>query len=109
MPVNFYAAFFSLSKDERRQFHVLTEEDGQFEAAVAASTQFWRDQLRPRYQDHLLCRQMFLAHAVIRTAQCTVNRSFGRQVILALTLALADKVEARVRELDQEENHGPWR
>lgn len=109
MRVNFYAAFFSLSPEERRQFQVLTEEDELFEDLVASSVQLWRDQLRPRYRDELLCRQMFMAHGVIMTAKVTITHSFGHRVLLALTLALTDKVEARVRELDQKENDGHWR
>ena len=108
MPINFYTAFFALSQEEARQFQILTAEDVEFEAAVAASAQYWITHLRPRYHNPLLIRQMFLAHSLVRTAKSAITHTFSRPVMLALTLALADKVEERVRKLDQEESNGRW-
>ena len=103
MPLRFYPEFCALDEDERRQFQLLTEEDDGFASAVAASAEYWRSHLRPKCRDTVQCRRLFLARAALKTAACGIRFGFGRKVLMALVLVIADKVEERVAELDREE------
>jgi hypothetical protein len=105
MPLNFYPEFCALDEEESRQFRLLTEEDDGFTSAITASAEYWRSHLRPKCRDTVQCRRLFLARAAIKTAGCGIHFGFGRKVLMALALAVADKVEERVAELDREDEN----
>ena len=109
MPVKFYAAFFSLSAENRRVFEILTEEDEILENGIATCAAMWRGSMRQIYSDPLQCRQAFLARAVTMSAKDCIENGYGCLVAAAFALFLCDRVERRVRELDFEEENSPFR
>ena len=109
MPVKFYAAFFSLSAENRRVFEILTEEDETLEYAISTCAAMWRGSMRQIYSDPLQCRQAFLARAVTMSAKDCIENGYGCLVAAAFALFLCDRVEQRVRALDFEDQSPTFR
>lgn len=105
MPVKFYAAFFGLAGEARKEFEILIADDEVLEKTVADCAAMWRGKLREIYPDPVLCRQIFLARSVVIAAKHGVRKGCGCQVAAAFALYVCDRVERRVFELDQEEEH----
>ena len=103
MPVEFYAAFFCLSVENRRVFEILTEEDEALENAISTCAAMWRGSMRKIYSDPVQCRQAFLVRAVTMSAKDCIQNGYGCLVAAAFALFLCDRVERRVRELDFED------
>ncbi len=104
--MNLYAVLLCFSDEECRQLNEFIEDEQQYSAAVEYSASVWRDQLRPLYEDPTMCRQAFLAQAMSKCAEAASKHPFGYRVLAAFFLTLTDQIEIRVRELDQEEEHG---
>ena len=103
MNSHFYAAFFALTREDRKHFEILVESDDYLEKIVQDCAEMWRSKLRRCYPDSILCRQMFLSRSVVIAAQHGVKTGCGSLVASAFALYVCDRVEQRVSQMDREE------
>lgn len=61
---------FLLCSHEIEAFNELFQDDEELTDTVQECADFWRNTLRPQYDDHIICRQRFFIRTLIRTARC---------------------------------------
>jgi hypothetical protein len=108
LSVEFYSAFFQLSKREREHLEALTDPDAGFDCVVNKAATFWRKHLRRQAPSDEKCR-ILLAK---RTLGFAVTHGLGgkrrSRLPVAYSMLFTDIVKERVLELDKEEMHVGW-
>jgi len=105
MPVKFYGAFFGLRPEEEKHLATLLEHHEGFDNMIGSSARMWREDFRKSYPDELECRLMFMRKAVLIAVREGIKSRASGMVIVAFALAVTDRVEQRVRQLDFEEGY----
>ena len=98
--LEFYIALMGLRGEQRSAFNDLTALES-FEARAHDLAKKWRENLRPRCGDNLLCRQ----HLAARELLGILSRGFDQPkwcaLGAALSLALTDRAQEIVESLDR--------
>ena len=102
----FYVCLMALGGPLMEAFDAMTQRPS-FEHSAHELAKRWRNDIRPECEDPLVCRQ--------RIAACTLCELLKRgelnkpglyQLAVAIALAMADRTEEIVLELDRAEKHG---
>ena len=103
MPVKLYAAVAGLTAKEMAVLDFLSEPDEDFLEMIEALAQLWRTRLRACGPDPAWCRRMMLVRTALLASQHKVTAGQNRLLVFVIALAITDRVEERVVELDKEE------
>jgi len=102
--LEYYVAIMGLRGERRSAFRTLTElESFNHHARVLADK--WRQELRPKCGDNLLCRQHLAARELLDALRRGLGKPDGYALATALALALTDRAQEIVEELDRKERH----
>ena len=100
--LEFYIALMGLQGELRTAFESLTELDS-FDARARELAVQWRQELRPRCGDNLLCRQHLTARELLHAISRGLDKPGCYALAAALSLALTDRAQEIVESLDREE------
>jgi len=103
--MNFYCALFELDDEEQRQFDILTQPTQDFRELLEGSADKWREILRPKLRNQLLCKQHLIAESVAWALRQGIHVRGRSRLAAAFSLCVADYTENLVVKLDQEETH----
>lgn len=106
--LEFYAAMMGLRGSQRAAFRGLTEV-GTFDAHARDLADKWRQELRPKCGDNLLCRQHLAARELLGALRQGLDKPKGYALSVALALALTDRAHEIVEQLDRKEAGDPGR
>ena len=102
--LEFYVAVMGLRGERRSAFRTLTAlKSFDRHARVLAGT--WRQKLRPKCGDNLLCRQHLAARELLDALRQGLDKPDGYALATALALALTDRAQEIVEELDRKERN----
>ena len=100
--LEFYVAVMGLRGERRSAFRTLTAlKSFDRHARVLAGT--WRQKLRPKCGDNLLCRQHLAARELLDALRQGLDKPDGYALATALALALTDRAQEIVEELDRKD------
>jgi len=100
--LDFCAAIMGLRGRQRSVFRRLTTIPS-FEATAANLAPVWRTQIRPRCGDEVLCRHHMVVCTLLPLLKDKPDTRGRYQLTAALALAMADRVQDIVADLDRQE------
>lgn len=103
MSVKLYASLAGLDTAERERLEFMIAPDTDFRELVDGLAELWRTHLRSCSPNTTWCRRVMLARTALLAARHPLCRGRGHRLPSALALAITDRVEERVDELDREE------
>ena len=101
--MNFYCALFELDDEEQQKFENLTQPTQEFRELLEGSADKWREILRPKLRNQLLCKQHLIAESVAWALRQGIHVGCRSRLAAAFSLCLADYTEILVGKLDQED------
>ncbi len=101
--MNFYSALFELDEEEQHMFDILTEPTQDFRELLEGSAAKWREILRPKYRDRVLCKQNLIAESIAWALRQGIHVRGRSRLAAAFSLCVADYTDVLVQKLDEEE------
>jgi len=102
--LEYYVAIMGLRGSRRSTFRTLTALKA-FDKHARRLADKWRQELRPKCGDNLLCRQHLAARELLDALRRGLNKPDGYALATALALALTDRAQEIVEELDRKERN----